>query len=716
MSTVYVDALLIGAKKQLIQRNFDKALKLGDKALHISKNQSDAPRTQAALIEIGKILHKKGVYQHKDEFLEEALLKLNQAKEIREANFNRKIELLVEIAMVYAHKKEFEKAVEILDHTLPLCKIKAYKTEELRTLNALSKLGFERKKFREALEFAETGQQLITPQTMEELRIENYQILTRLYIKTGQFDKIPHYAQPLIELSEKINNAEGAAQGFAALATVNLVKGDYKKGFEYLTKSNKKAEDIQLISLIATNTVNLGVLFRNLYNDKEAIRHYLLVLDNYSHILSSFNQCAIHFNLGGAYLFLEEQEKSLEHFFKALDITKKYKLVVLQCRIYFEISNVYINAKDFEQGAFYIKKAQNSYTKHDDIGGTDSNLINFAALYYYEKDYENALKYALEGIKKATTRNNTKTQRRGYQQLAKIYRALERPYEAYDALETYSEINEKFMKEMRKRQLIDLEIQYNIKVQQQEIAMLKQEMKHQKTIEAQNAKLKMNNEELKQFTYAISHDLKEPLRMIGSFSRLWMKRHRRNADKRDKEYFHYISGGVDRMTTMLNGLLDYATIGTNARKTTSVDLNELVLTVKETLYVKIQENNAKVHIESLPTIVTHKLLLFQLFQNLVSNAIKFRKKAVDPIVTISAQLDGEQYIFSIKDNGIGISEDHQQTIFVIFKRLHTKEEYEGTGIGLSLCKKIVQQLGGSIWLESILGKGTTFFFSLPKKL
>lgn len=721
MTIAYVNTLLKGANKQLTQRNFEQALKLANTALHIAKGKSYLEQTQQILITIGHILHKKGIYQHKEDCFDEAIVHFKQAKTIHSTNYKRQLELLVDIASVHIDKKNYEKAVEILDNTLRICENENYTTGEIKTLNALSYLGIAQKKFSEALDFGEMALALLTPNTTRKLVIECYQNLLQLYVKVGKFVELHKIAEKLIKISERVQDLEGEARGYSSLAIVHLLKAAYKEAFEYLTKSNEKAAAIGYDRILMSNHANLGALFSDLGNFEDAIKQLERVLTNYGHLITDFNCCAIHFNISGAYFMLKDKEKSLEHAFKALEITEKYNFIVFRCRIYFQISNIFIQSDEYEKGLEYIQKAQQSYHKHQDLGGSDANLVNFATIYYHQKDYKTALKYALEGIHKATASKNLKTERRGYHQLAKIYKALNQKDEAYDALEKYSELNETLMRELRKRQLIALEIQYNIKEQKQEIALLKQEMKlkeleleHQKTIESQNAKLKMNNEELKQFTYAISHDLKEPLRMIGSFSRLWMKRHRRQADERDKEYFRYISGGVTRMTNMLNGLLDYATIGTNSRKQVAVDLNELLLAVKETLYVKIQENNATLHIEELPTVTTHKLLLFQLFQNLVSNAIKFRKKEVDPIVRVAAQTKEDRYIFSVADNGIGISKKHQDTIFIIFKRLHSKEEYEGTGIGLSLCKKIVQQLGGEIWLTSELGKGTTFFFTLPR--
>ncbi|NJN78360.1 MAG: hypothetical protein HC803_08570 [Saprospiraceae bacterium] len=217
----------------------------------------------------------------------------------------------------------------------------------------------------------------------------------------------------------------------------------------------------------------------------------------------------------------------------------------------------------------------------------------------------------------------------------------------------------------------------------------KLKLSYQAEIEIQNEKLKMSNQELRQFTYAISHDLKEPLRMISSFSNLWYRKNKKTNDATDEEYFYYVRDGAARMTTMLQGLLDYATIGNNAREPEMVDLNKMVADIQTILYVRISENQAVFNLSELPLIHTHRVLLFQLMQNLISNAIKFKRPNISPIINITSKETKNSYIISVQDNGIGIAEQHLETVFNIFKRLHTKEEYEGTGIGLSLCEKII---------------------------
>gem|GEM_PF-2334686 len=229
-----------------------------------------------------------------------------------------------------------------------------------------------------------------------------------------------------------------------------------------------------------------------------------------------------------------------------------------------------------------------------------------------------------------------------------------------------------------------------------------------KTVE----ELAKSNRELEQFAYVSSHDLQEPLRMVGSYTQLLARRYKGKLDSEADEFIRYAVEGVKRMQILINDLLTFSRIGTRGKPFEATDCNVVLKKTLQDLKVSIEENNAEVIYDSLPTVYADEIQLGQLFQNLIGNAIKFRSKE-NPKIHISAKLENEQWVVSVKDNGIGIESQYKDRIFVIFQRLHTRNEYPGTGIGLAVCKKIVERHGGKIWLESEVGKGTTFYFTLP---
>jgi PAS domain S-box-containing protein len=230
-------------------------------------------------------------------------------------------------------------------------------------------------------------------------------------------------------------------------------------------------------------------------------------------------------------------------------------------------------------------------------------------------------------------------------------------------------------------------------------------------LKATAADLARSNAELEHFAYVASHDLQEPLRMVASYTQLLARRYTGKLDQDADEFIGFAVDGAKRMQDLINDLLAYSRVGTRELEVQPVDTGQLISGVVADLAAAIDEADATVVAEDLPTVRGDPTQLRQLFQNLIANAIKFRGPRA-PEVRISAERQDEWWQFKVQDNGIGIDAQYQERIFVLFQRLHTRAEYPGTGIGLAICKKIVERHGGRIWIESQLGQGTTFWFTL----
>ena len=221
-----------------------------------------------------------------------------------------------------------------------------------------------------------------------------------------------------------------------------------------------------------------------------------------------------------------------------------------------------------------------------------------------------------------------------------------------------------------------------------------------------------SNQELEQFAYISSHDLQEPLRKIKSYAELLEFKYKENLDEKATKYLNIITSGTERMQKLIDDLLSYSRVTTKANDFEPVSLNEIVNETKEILEFQIKEHNAIINFNKLPIVKGDPRQLVQVMQNLISNAIKFKGES-SPVINISAKEKNNFWLIKVEDNGIGFDSIYAERIFIIFQRLHARNEYAGTGIGLAICKKIVERHGGKIWAKSEPGKGAVFYIKLP---
>ncbi len=224
--------------------------------------------------------------------------------------------------------------------------------------------------------------------------------------------------------------------------------------------------------------------------------------------------------------------------------------------------------------------------------------------------------------------------------------------------------------------------------------------------------LARSNADLEQFAYVASHDLQEPLRMVAAYTQLLSERYKGRLDENADKFIGYASEGATRMQVLIQDLLAFSRVGRKEGEPTRVDCQAIIEEVRQILASAIQESGASITHTELPTIWADRTQMLQIFQNLIGNAIKFRGKAA-PVISVQAEQQGSQWLFGVSDNGIGIAPEYAENIFVVFQRLHARTEYPGNGIGLAICKKIVERNGGKIWVESQVDCGSSFKFTLP---
>ena len=252
----------------------------------------------------------------------------------------------------------------------------------------------------------------------------------------------------------------------------------------------------------------------------------------------------------------------------------------------------------------------------------------------------------------------------------------------------------------------------SVRRSQEDVRVRQERARAQDQLANKVEELARSNCDLEQFAYVASHDLQEPLRMVAAYTQLLAERYQGKLDSAADRYISYAVEGATRMQALLEDLLAFSRVGRNGVVPAPTDANSAVDESLKNLALALKEHNVTVTCNPLPTIFADHFQIVQLFQNLLGNAIKFRAKQ-NPCITISAEQKGREWLFSVFDNGIGIAEEHKDLVFKIFQRLHTRTEYSGNGVGLAICKKIVEHNGGRIWVESELGRGSDFRFTFP---
>lgn len=290
-----------------------------------------------------------------------------------------------------------------------------------------------------------------------------------------------------------------------------------------------------------------------------------------------------------------------------------------------------------------------------------------------------------------------------YELMTKAYESLGQYKKAYLYLKKVLKTKEGIYQRYKEMEIFKLQEEYQSKQKEQEIIFQQKLIEEQKEI----------NEKLEAFAQVTAHDLKEPLRGIYSFSQILKDKTYEQLGVKEREYWDFIIEASLRMERLIKDILTFSKMGTNLPKAEMVDLNDLLNKVLQNLSARIKMVKGKVLFPKLPTILGHDVLFLQLFQNLIGNALKFRKEEESPIVEVRFEKQETNYLFSVIDNGIGIPEEKVERVFDAFIRLHKRSKFEGSGLGLATCKKIVETYEGEIGVESVLNKGTTFYFTIP---
>jgi signal transduction histidine kinase len=565
--------------------------------------------------------------------------------------------------------------------------------------------------------------------------------------RMGKYKIAKDYYQNSLAIAKQAKDLQLEEFGYHGLGTLYEVMGDYDKAIENYWSSIHLAEQQGSRSGVVNTMQNIAITYTKLKNHQTALetieKAYKLSLEEKDTLLIG----SVLFDYGKVLNAKELPDEALLKFTESLKFFQSANLKPLIARCYFYIADTYTIKGNYALAQSYFLQCAD-YKDFISIKSYTELHAKLGALYFKQGKWHEAENAFMSSFTQADKYQLRDLKKESALSLSETYAKLNDFSKAYQYGNIASQLRDSLYNEAQSKGITELQFKYDSEKSEKEIQALKLRQtefllifggillltviavsfyvirlrgKNNKSlhiknlqIEEQNMLLLEKNAALEQFAYAAAHDLKEPLRNIGSFANLLQRRYKEQFDDSAQEYMNFIVTGAKRMNDLLVGLLNFSTLTNQKAANEEVYLSEVIDVVKANLRTAMEEKQAIVQCESiLPSLRIHHLHLVQLFQNLISNALKFNDGK--PIINISAKNLEKETLLILSDNGIGMDKAYESKVFRLFHRLDKNKNYEGSGVGLSICKNIVEKYGGRIWYESEVGKGTTFFIAIPKQ-
>ena len=581
-------------------------------------------------------------------------------------------------------------------------------------------------------------------------------VLKELGYKTKKQNptKALRYLQDALSLAEEINYQIGIAEVKHTFGLIQFYLGDYEIALTNYLEALEIRETLKDEIGLGRSCNNIGVLYLELGELNFAEKYYNRSLIYRRTAKDSIGMVYSYNNLGDVYFKQKKIKKAITNYNIGLRITESVHTPKAKAFTLERLANLYETQGEFRNA---LENYEEALRLRYDVGieyDIAKTMIRIGRLKLKENEIKNGLNLIEEAEKIAHQLEAKPLLKEVYKSLSQAYAKKEDYDKAYNYQLKFNQVQDSLLNTNISTKILGLQAKYQFEKNERELleqnnkfAILQRRFaiiigilflgflifiifryrrqikvnsylkKTKAEIEQKNNQLAAYTKELEQFTYIASHDLKEPLRNIGGFARLLERRYQSSLDKNGQQYLHSIIGGVEQMTNLLKDLLRYSEVKRLKKEDLKwIDLNEIIENIKTELNGQLSKNNGQLSVSNLPSVYSNNFQMTQLFKNVITNGLKFQKSGEVPIVKIKNKELPDSWEFRIIDNGIGINKNYHDKIFEMFKRLHKKQDYQGTGMGLAICKQIVDQHKGSITVESKKGNGTTFIFTFPKDI
>lgn len=577
------------------------------------------------------------------------------------------------------------------------------------------------------------------------------------YYKSDRPATAHSYARSSLEIAEQLDNQQAIADALHVEGIVYWYQGKVAEASKAFFKALEIREKIDDKLGLARSYNNIGNVFSWQNNFQEASLYYKRSMDLRQELQDSSGMVYSLVSLAEVAARQDDLKEAQRYGLQALDLARQIQKLDAEAFCYEHLGHIMLSKKQLNEALNYFMDAASINRRIENQNQLADNLLEIASVEALKGAYRSAINALYESVKISRVIDANDLEAEALKGLSHNYAALEQFDSAYFYAINYQIAEEKITGEKQARVLFDVQEQYRSQLEKTGL-LLKQQRSNRlliwlsvvivallilfirlmyaknrrlqltvrklkekaneiervnKVLATQNEDLRNSNDSLREFAYVVSHDLREPLRTIGSFTTLLARRFPNDLDNQSREYINFIVKGTKHMSLLLDGLLSYAKVSnTESLALEPLNLNTVVGNVLEILDAEIEDTQANIKVDQLPVVNGNRALLSQLFQNLIANAMKFNDKP-EKKVWVRYMDQGDMHQITVEDNGIGIDEAFKSKVFQIFHRLE-KNKYKGTGLGLSICQKIVARHRGKIELESVLGEGTRFLVYLPK--